>query len=70
MAKRLKMVSLRGGKGLTQDDIAKRLDITRETYSRVERGDADGTVGFWCKMQEVFSLSDNEVWELVKDGKE
>lgn len=45
MAKNLKMKSARAALDLSQDELAKRIGVTRQTISAVENGDYNPTIG-------------------------
>ncbi|MDP2091202.1 MAG: helix-turn-helix domain-containing protein [Candidatus Gracilibacteria bacterium] len=49
--------SLRKEKKLTQDDAAKYLGITRQTFSKLEKGDIEPTLGQAVKLAEILGVS-------------
>ena len=51
---------------LTQDEIAKRIGISKAAYCNIERGIRFGSVATWEKIQTLFNLTDDEVWKLIK----
>lgn len=69
MAKNLKMKSARAALGLSQDELAKKIKVSRQTISAVESGDYNPTINlcieicralgktldelFWTEQQEV-----------------
>ena len=51
---------------LTQDQLADEIGVcSRLTYSSIERGLTDGSVAVWKRIQEIFGLSNADVWELM-----
>ena len=48
--------SLRKEKKLTQDDIAKKLWITRQTFSKLEKGSVEATLGQAVKLSELLDV--------------
>lgn len=62
-SKRLRI--LRVEFGFSQGDIAEQLNITRQYYARLERGEQVGRPELWLRMQELFGLSDGEAWRLM-----
>lgn len=63
---RNKLKALRAEHGLTQAQMAERLDVTRETYSNVERGKSNGSMYFWLAVKREFPESDIETLARVK----
>ena len=53
--------------GLTQEGMAKKLGMSRQTYAKIENGMADGSIQFWAKVQRAFKISSEEMWQLVND---
>ena len=49
-----------------QTDIALALGVSRATYSHIERGECDGSMKFWQKLQQVYGVSDEEMYALMK----
>ena len=49
-----------------QADIAHALGVSRATYSHIERGECDGSMKFWRKFQQVYGVSDEEMYALMK----
>lgn len=54
--------------GLTQEEMAEKLGVTRVFYSNVENGKNSTSYKFLKKLQKTFDLSDEEVWKLSKTG--
>lgn len=51
---------------LTQEEMAKRIGISKAAYCNIERGVRFGSVATWEKIQTLFNLTDDEVWKLIK----
>lgn len=51
---RLNLRLLRVKNGLTQDQMAERLGVTRSTYSNIESGKSNGRMSFWLNLQKEF----------------
>lgn len=51
---------------LTQEEMAKRIGISKAAYCNIERGVRFGSVVTWEKIQTLFNLTDDEVWKLIK----
>ena len=49
-----------------QTDIASALGVSRATYSHIEGGECDGSMKFWRKFQQVYGVSDEEMYALMK----
>lgn len=42
--------------GLTQQQIADKLDIGLRQYQRIEKGTTDSTFDVWDKLEDIFSI--------------
>ena len=51
---------------LRQTDIAYDLGVSRATYSYIERGIRSGKAKFWQKLQQVYGVSDADMYNLMK----
>lgn len=51
---------------LTQKEMAEKIGITIGAYALIESGKRVGSTKTWMKIQELFKLSDQEVWQLQK----
>lgn len=51
---------------LTQKEMAKKLGVSRATYSFVENNQRQGTSAFWEAVQRVFDVPDEEMYKLMK----
>lgn len=60
----MKLKLLRISKGLKQSDLAQRLGISPSQYSKIENGKSDGSRSFWSKLQKLFKIKNNEMWEI------
>ena len=52
--------------GLTQEQMAKKIEICRAAYAAVEKGVKHGTPIFWMKLQSVFGIPDEEMYIYMK----
>lgn len=66
--KSLKILRVRYG--LTQEEMAEKLGMTRQAYAKVETGGGMGNVQFWRKVQNAFDLSSEGMWDLINDEAE
>lgn len=49
---------------LSQAEMAEKIGIAASNYSLIESGKRNGARRTWLKIQEVFGLSDGEVWRM------
>lgn len=70
MKKRTALIALRMRHGLTQEQAAERLEMTRASYSMIECGVRTGRLDFWQRLQKVFNLSNAEMWDLINETEE
>ena len=61
--KSLRDVRYRNG-DLTQREMAQKIGIAEGSYSLIENGKRHGSNRTWRRIQELFGLSDAEVWQL------
>lgn len=54
---------------LTQKEMADKIGISLGAYSLIENGKRIGSSKTWVKIQELFNLTDEEVWKLQKPKK-
>lgn len=54
-------------RGLSQEQIAKKIGCIRATYSAIENGKRSGRATFWNSFQKAFDVSDSHMWELMQD---
>lgn len=54
---------------LSQKETASKIGISEGAYSQIENGKRTGATKTWRKIQEVFKLTDEEVWQLQKNNK-
>lgn len=64
----LKMLRVRYN--FTQEEMAAKLRVSRQVYAKVENGQTHGNIAFWCKVQSVFQISSEEMWNLINDEEE
>lgn len=64
MAKNLKMKSARAALDLSQDELAKRVKVTRQTISAVESGDYNPTINLCIEICKALGKTLDELfWE-------
>lgn len=63
--KSLKMLRLKNG--LSQEEMARKLGMSRQNYGLIETGKAPGNIRFWSKLQKTFGLSGAEMWSVISD---
>lgn len=66
MRKRLKLKAFRALRGLSQDEMSKKIGCTRSRYTGIETGRRDGSPEFWRAMQAAFDIPDAEMWGLMQ----
>ena len=64
-----KMKILRITHNMTQSDVAEKIGISLSLYNLIENSKRVGSIETWKKIQKLFSLSDKEMWSLMKDEK-
>lgn len=64
-----KMKILRINNHMTQSDVAEKIGISLSLYNLIENGKRVGSIETWKKIQKLFTLSDKEMWSLMKDDK-
>ena len=64
---RLNLKVFRISKGLTQDEMAEKVKITRTTYCNIETGKSGGSALFWYNLKTAFPEIDIE--EMMKTEK-
>ena len=64
-----KVKILRINHHMTQSDVSKKIGISLSAYNLIENGKRVGSIETWGKIQKLFSLSDKEMWSLMKDEK-
>jgi DNA-binding XRE family transcriptional regulator len=67
MAKRLKLKQLRVGLDLSQEEMAKALDIERSQYSKIELGKQCGALEVWDRLQTRFNVPKDEAFEMMTE---
>ena len=70
MGKNLKMKAARAALGLTQQDLAEPVGVTRQTIVAIERGDYNPSVTLALRIARVFSVPVEEVFTLTGEGTE
>lgn len=57
----------RKAQGLTQQGMADKIGVSRQTYNYVECGSRNGTMPFWYKLQRAFDIPDNKLGGLMRN---
>lgn len=63
---RFNLIKFRKMRKLSQEEIAAKLDVSRQHYSNVENGKADPSFGVMEKFEEVFKDQYEDFWELFR----
>lgn len=50
---------------ITQAEMAEKIGMTLGAYSKIETRHAYGAVRTWRRIQDLFGLTDAEVWQLM-----
>lgn len=62
---KVELVKLRLKKGLVQEEVAKMMGITVASYCIIETGKGPGTVKNWNKIQKIFEIPNEKMWDLI-----
>lgn len=65
-ATNLQLFTLRKAAGLSQIETAKKLGIPVNLYAAIERGESNGKTAVWAKIQALFEVPDEDMWQLIK----
>ncbi len=64
MSKNLKMKSARALSDMTQDELAKRVGVTRQTINAIEKGDYNPTIKLCIDICKTLNVTLNDLfWE-------
>ena len=58
MGARLDLLKFRKAQGLTQKEMAEKLNLTQTHYSRIETGDSNPSIKVMERLKEVFNVED------------
>ena len=61
--------TLRQNMGLSYDNIAKKLCVSKSTYYKIESNLHDGSFVTWMKIKALFKLKDNEILHIYHENK-
>ena len=64
---RVNLKVLRVKMNLNQAEMAEKCGIGRVAYSAIERGDRGGSMEFWKRLQNAFSVPDEKMFSLMRD---
>jgi len=64
----LKLKRLENG-DLTQEGLAQKLGVSRQTINAIENGKFNPSVKLALKMAKVFNCTIEDIFELIEDGK-
>ncbi|HET55580.1 MAG TPA: transcriptional regulator [Ignavibacteria bacterium] len=67
MKNRIKI--LRAEKNISQDDLAKLVDVSRQTINAIENGKFNPSVRLALKMSKVFGCSIEDIFQLEENEK-
>lgn len=56
--------------GLSQEDVAKRCNITRNYYTRLENGTRNGSIEVWRSIGKALDIPDAELLQYIDNIKE
>lgn len=59
---------LRVKSNLTQKELSEKIGISVGAYSLIEKGKRVGSNKTWIKIQEIFNLTGEEVWNLQNNN--
>lgn len=63
---RLKLKLLRVSQNMNQELFSSKIGISRPMYALIEKGERDGSLSFWLKLQEAFNIPDEDMFGLMK----
>lgn len=63
---RKKLKEMRQSKGMTQKQVAEYLGITVRGYQHIEDGTRIGSIKIWDTLEDLFSIHQRKLRELVK----
>lgn len=61
---------LRARYGLTQSDLGKQVDVTRQTIAFIEKGEFSPSITLALKLSKALQTKVNELFWLEEDGNE
>lgn len=65
-----RLKELRARDGLSQTDLAKKIDASRQTISLIERGDYLPSILIAMKIANVFQLPVDDVFSIQEEGED
>lgn len=71
MAKNLKLKAARAGMDLSQEELAQKTGVSRQTINMIERGDYNPTLNLCLKICHVLGKTLDEIfWREKEEGEE
>lgn len=61
-AMRTQLIKARRAKGLTQADIAKKINVTRACYSNYETGSRNPSLEVVVKLKQILDVTDDQIF--------
>lgn len=68
MRKNLKEARQRAG--MTQQQMADRLDVGLRHYKKIESGDTLGSIGVWDKLEELLNIHQRKLREISENHRD
>lgn len=62
---RINLKLFRVERNMTQEEFADEIGIGRAMYSKIERGDCDGSLAVWMNLQRAFNVPNEEMFNLM-----
>ena len=66
---RTNLIKARKAKGLTQKQVAEKIDICVRQYQKLEAGTSNGSIELWCKLKKLLNISIDCLLEQTFDTK-
>lgn len=63
--RRLQLKAFRASKGMSQQEMADKIGVTRSRYAGIEAGRQNGSQEFWLTFQQAFKIKSEEMWKLM-----
>ena len=66
---RMKLKIRRIQAGMSGKELAAAVEMDKNNYSRLERGEMLGTLDRWLKIQKVLGIPSSEMWDIISEGR-